>query len=218
MIVLRNPQHKNTSTVHRKTVCDLRLLSRLSKYCIAFNSIHDAKLLFRLFEVLHPHYNSASQYFAILGQCKTVCDLRLLSRLSCVALYSMQCIMHNCFRLFQVLNLYYNSASQYFAILGNTWRVQNRVWLASVVQIVWFKRPNSSTSVSNIPHSHDDRQHGDGDESNMSDDNADADFDFDFDDDADANREFDRATQMIKLLTRQIIWSVIGNKRSKLKV
>ena len=90
------------------------------------------------------------------------------------------------------------------------------MWLASVVQIVWFKRPNSSTSVSNIPHSHDDRQHDDGDESDKSDDNVDADADFD--DDADANREFDRATQMIKLLTRQIIWSVIGNKRSKLKV
>ena len=64
----------------RKTVCDLLLFSRLS--CVIFNAMHDAIFCFRLFEVLHLHYNSASQYFAIYAQRKTVCDLRLLFRLS----------------------------------------------------------------------------------------------------------------------------------------
>ena len=94
------------------------------------------------------------QCIAILGQCKTVCDLRLLSRLSCVAggklhlFYLLQIIVlrHHQWHL---LHYIYKNIS---TVHCNTRPVQNRVWLASVVQIVWFKRPNSFTSVSNIPH------------------------------------------------------------------
>ena len=94
------------------------------------------------------------QCIAILVQCKTVCDLRLLSRLSCVAggklhlFYLLQIIVlrHHQWHL---LHYIYKNIS---TVHCNTRPVQNRVWLASVVQIVWFKRPNSFTSVSNIPH------------------------------------------------------------------
>ena len=62
---------KNTSTVFHNT------LSVQNRVWLAYV----VQIVLCCF-VLHLHYNSASQYFAIYAQRKTVCDLRLLFRLS----------------------------------------------------------------------------------------------------------------------------------------